>query len=129
MSARSDFVMVPSGHELEEKQEGKNNKLMMKNNIVLVRSWNQNNKINCFWGLFKKAKSLGKYRNSFACKFLKDPGHIFGAFLPTVLCTFCHIYIKFNQSLLLLRIAYFLKKSNITGNKKLFFLMCKQKLF
>lgn len=38
MSARSDFVMVPSGHELEEKQEGKNNKLMMKNNIVLVRS-------------------------------------------------------------------------------------------
>lgn len=34
MSMKSDFVMVPSGHESKEKWERKGNKLMMENNIA-----------------------------------------------------------------------------------------------
>lgn len=56
MSMRRDFVMVPSGHELEEKWKGKDSKLMTKNNIVLVRSWNQNNKHQVFLGPITKRK-------------------------------------------------------------------------
>ena len=84
-------MMVPSGHELEEKMGSK--KLMMKNNIAQVRSRNQNNKNQVFLGSIKERKALGKYRNIFAFRFLKDKSRpfFFCIFLPTVLCTFCHI--------------------------------------
>lgn len=56
MSMKSNFVTVPSGHELEEKWEGESDKLMKKSNIVLLRSWNQNNNHQVFPGSTIKRK-------------------------------------------------------------------------
>ena len=63
---KSNFVTMPSGHELEETWEGESGTLMKKSNIVLLRSWNQNNNHQVFLGVHHKKKALGEYWNSFA---------------------------------------------------------------
>jgi hypothetical protein len=49
--------MVPSTHDLERKWEREGNQLIFKNNIVLVKNQNQNNKLQVLLGSMKKVKA------------------------------------------------------------------------
>lgn len=56
------------------KEMGRRNELILKHNIFLMRSWNQNNKCQVLLGSMRKRKGSGQYKHIWFM-FLKDNVH------------------------------------------------------